>query len=135
MALRSTIVKTVHDYLFAASEHGYGISLIRLQNLCGNRDIFGVIWEMRRHGAETIAVRKGREIVGWILKTRFPDNPIPRATAPSDQVYVEYRPGLFGPSVRSPVLGRTNAKSLPYNPSLRPMTKAAKRILAVAATH
>lgn len=111
MALRSKIVIAYHDKLFRAAENGRAVRLSDLRRIDPNRDPFGVIWELRRHGAETIAVRSGRKVVGWQLKRALPDTPV-RLDEPTIQSYVEMVPGLFGP-IKKPVLKR---RGLPFSP-------------------
>lgn len=141
MSLRSKPVKGVHDKLAEAADAGFGLSIHVLQAYLKKRNIFGVIWELRRHGAEVIAVRDGRKIVGWILKSKLPATPIARMDEPTPQMYINFKPNLFAgrsapppppPPAPSPKLPPRNRGKL-YNPSRRPLTVAAKRVIRNAA--
>ena len=130
MSLRSKVIIAVHTALAEAAKEGYGLRLSQLK-ICGARIPFGVIWELRRHGAETIAVRRGRQVVGWILKSELGDTPR-RADEPTPQSYIEYNPKLFKggylPQKKRARLGKI------YSPlGARPLTVAAKKLIHPAA--
>lgn len=119
MKLRSKSVLRVHDALAVAASEGYGLQLHELKRLIpSNRNVFGVIWELRRWGAETISVKKGRSIVGWVLKADLPEAPV-KMDEPTDQESIPYTRDIFRSTKRGPT-------------STRPLTVAAQRILAAA---
>ena len=95
MSLRSNPVQKVNAKLAKALELDAGLRVSDIRRLIPkNRLPAGVMWELRRWGAEIIAIRKGRRVIGWKLKT-----PIPglerRMDAPTIQTYVQFEPGMF----------------------------------------
>jgi hypothetical protein len=133
MPLRSEVILKVHSKLAAAASQGYGLLLEDLRKLCPpNRNPFGVIWELRRHGAELAAVRKGRTVVGWVLKTTLPVEKMQRLDDPTPQTYVEFDRTLFATPVRSKTIKARSKKKKTgriFSPLARgPLTKAGKRI-------
>jgi len=112
MALRSKIVIAYNDKLLRAAENGKAVRLSDLRRIDPVRDPFGVIWELRRHGAETVAVRHGRKVVGWLLKKPLSDTPV-RRDEPTIQSYVEVTPQLFGQTVKKKKVAK---KGLPFSP-------------------
>jgi hypothetical protein len=130
MPLRSKVVMKAHDRLARAAEQGHGLRVIDLKRICPpTRNPFGVIWELRRHGAETAAIRQGREVVGWVLKNKLPNVPR-RMEEPTPQTYVEYRPDIFGqPEAVSTKPSSRQRKERLFNPFPRgQLTKAGKKL-------
>ena len=137
MSLRSEPVIIVESALASAAEKGKGLLIGDIKKLIPKaRNPFGVIWEMRRHGAETIAVREGRQIVGWLLKSRLPvdkNGDIHRADRPTEQAYIEYDPSLFRSKLTGNVapFKKPKKKTMLYSPvkvgPLTPIGKALSR--------
>jgi hypothetical protein len=128
MAVRSQNIIDLNREMYKLAQAGYGITVEEIKKMFPLRVPFSLIWELRRHGGETIVVRSGRRVVGWILKSPIPESG-GRSDYPTEQVYIEYSDGMFR---KQPKLPKMKSFKKPFNPSLRPMTKAAAKIFNAA---
>lgn len=100
MKLRSSPVLRVAAKLAALSKDGRGLRVSEVRKMLpAGRLPAGVIWELRRWGGVTAAVRNGRRVVGWVMTQPIPENAV-KANEPTTQTYINYDKGLFLPSKR-----------------------------------
>lgn len=100
MKLRSSPVLRVAAKLAALSKDGRGLRVSEVRRMLpAGRLPAGVIWELRRWGAATAAVRNGHRVVGWVMVKPLPENAV-KANEPTAQTYINYDKGLFLPSKR-----------------------------------
>lgn len=134
-SLRSKVVLKYHKKLADAAKKGFGVTVEEMQRISPNRSAFGPLWELRRWGAELVAVRQARTVAGWILKSELPENPR-RMKKPTPQSYVNYDETLFAhEKPKTAVVMKKKMKpSSTKSPFVRgSITNAGKRLIEASA--
>lgn len=95
MALRSKLVLKIHDKLASAASVGMGVRKSDIRRMLpATRIPECVIWELRRHGAKTVAIKDGKHLIGWKLEKPLKADPV-RLAEPTVQRKMKFKPELF----------------------------------------
>jgi hypothetical protein len=102
MELRSKYVKKVDAALIKAAADGFALKASEIRRIIPpERVVAAVVWEYRRWGGKTVAIKQGKHVLGYLLVKPLPDEPKRRAT-PTNQTVKRVKAGeqYFRPAVR-----------------------------------